>query len=77
MTVTPKLNIKYKLDGNQLITLNILDAKTRHLEQYVNGISKAETLKALRELRNSIRQANTEIERLEKVIKDISSKALY
>lgn len=66
MGIEPKVTIKYKLEDGTNIVLNILDAKTKHLEQYVATLTQNKTLEALKELRNALRRANEEIDRLER-----------
>ena len=76
MRIEPKVKIKYELEDGEIITFNILDAKTRHLEQYCSTLTQKETVKVLRELRNSLRHANTEIDSLQKRVDELSKNTL-
>ena len=71
MRIEPKVKIKYELEDGEIITFNILDAKTRHLEQYVPTLTPNKTLDVLKELRNALRKANDEIYDLEREIEEL------
>jgi hypothetical protein len=58
------IKIKYEEDGIKL-NIDFLDAKTKHIEYFVENASPNQIKTALRELRNDLREKNTKCLTLE------------
>ncbi len=61
------MNFGFEYQEDDLkVSIDFKDAKTKHLIYLVDNITKEETVKILRKLRNQIRELNLEIEKLER-----------